>query len=175
VDDPAAERDAKKARRGGRTAGGLPQQVPTEEKLSTRKRYNSVINRILTPAFKGQARVRHHDAHGRRPCDARRAHVSADANNAMRPLSKLRSFAIGEGMRPGQDQSCKGIERYKNCERERWLDEKELPLYVATLAKAPIDAVHGSVAISSPSLAGECPTRGYWTRPGQSERARSLP
>ena len=59
---------------------------------------------------------------------ARRAHVPADANNAMRTLSKLMSFAIGEGMRPDKINPCKGIERYKNRERERWLDEKELPL-----------------------------------------------
>jgi len=73
---------------------------------------------------------------------ARRAGTPADANNAMRVLSKLMSFAIGEGMRQDRVNPCMGIERYKNRERERWLDEKELPLFVAALAKAPVDAVH---------------------------------
>ena len=73
---------------------------------------------------------------------ARRAHVPADANNAMRTLSKMMSFAIGEGMRPDRINPCKGIERYRSRERERWLDEKELPLYVAALAKAPADPLH---------------------------------
>jgi integrase len=60
----------------------------------------------------------------------------------MRTLSKMMSFAIGEGMRPDKINPCKGIERYKNRERERWLDEKELPPYVAALAKARTDPLH---------------------------------
>ena len=60
----------------------------------------------------------------------------------MRTLSKMMSFAIGEGMRPDRINPCKGIERFKGRERERWLDEKELPLFVAELARAPVDPVH---------------------------------
>ena len=66
---------------------------------------------------------------------ARRAGTPADANNAMRTLSKMMSFAIGEGMRPDRINPCRGIERFKGRERERWLDEQEMPLFVAELAR----------------------------------------
>jgi integrase len=141
-DDPAAERAARKAQPhwedllAAFRAKFMPKKRP-----STVKRYDGVIDRVLTPAFKG-----------RRVCDittpmiaamyAKRHGTPADANNAMRTLSKMMSFAIGEGMRPDRLNPCKGIERYKGRERERWLDEKELPLYVAALAKAPADPLH---------------------------------
>ncbi|WP_161534416.1 tyrosine-type recombinase/integrase [Bradyrhizobium sp. LCT2] len=141
-DDPSAERATKKAQPqwedllAAFRAKFLPKKQP-----STVKRYNGVINRILTPAFKGR-RVADISTPMVAAMYARRARTQADANNAMRVLSKMMSFAIGEGMRPDKVNPCGGIERYKPRARERWLDEKELPLYVAALAKAPVDAVH---------------------------------
>ena len=141
-DDPAAERAAKKAQpRWEDLLAAFRGKFLPKKRPATCKRYNGVIDRILTPAFKGR-RISDITTPMVAAMYARRAHVPADANNAMRTLSKMMSFAIGEGMRPDRINPCKGIERYKNRERERWLDERELPLYVAALARAPIDAVH---------------------------------
>lgn len=141
-DDPVAERAAKKAQpRWEDLLAAFRTKFLPKKKPSTRKRYEGVINRILTPAFKGR-RISDISTAMVSAMYARHADTKADANNAMRTLSKLMSFAIGEGMRPDKINPCKGIERYKGRERERWLDEKELPLYVAALAKAPVDAKH---------------------------------
>jgi integrase len=141
-DDPAAERVAKKAQpRWEDLLAAFRAKFLPKKKPSTVKRYVGVIDRILTPAFKGR-RVSDITTPMIATMYARRAHVPADANNGLRTLSKMMSFAIGEGMRPDKINPCKGIERYKGRERERWLDEKELPPYVAALAKAPADPVH---------------------------------
>jgi integrase len=141
-DDPVAERAAKKAQpRWEDLLSAFRAKFMPKKKSSTQKRYNGVIDRILTPAFKGK-RVSDITTPLIAAIYARRAHVPADANNAMRTLSKMMSFAIGEGMRPDKINPCKGIERYKNRERERWLDEKELPPYIAALARAPVDPLH---------------------------------
>jgi integrase len=119
----------------------LPQQVPTEEETFDPQTYNGVIDRILTPAFK-RCRIADISTPMVTAMYARRADTPADANNAMRTLSKIMSFAIGEGMRHDRINPCRGIERFKSRERERWIDEKEMPLFVAALATAPVDPVH---------------------------------
>jgi integrase len=141
-DDPAAERLAKKAQpRWEDLLAAFRSKFLPKKQPATRKRYNGAINRILTPAFKAK-RISDISTPMIAAMYARRAARPADANHAMRTLSKMMSFAIGEGMRSDRINPCKGIERYKNRERERWLDESELPRFVAALAKAPVDAVH---------------------------------
>jgi integrase len=141
-DDPVAERAAKKAQpRWEDLLAAFRAKFLPKKKPSTRKRYEDVINRILTPALKAK-RVADISTPMVAAMYARLAHVPSDANNAMRTLSKMMSFGIGEGMRPDRINVCKGIERYRSRSRERWLDEKELPLFIAALAKAPADPVH---------------------------------
>jgi integrase len=45
-------------------------------------------------------------------------------------------------MRHDRINPCRGIERFRSRERERWIDEKEMPLFVTALARAPVDPVH---------------------------------
>ena len=132
-DDPAAERAAKKALPvwedlvAAFRAKHLPKKEP-----STAKRYNGVINRILTPALKGK-RVADITTAMIAGFYAARASTPADATNALRVLSKMMNFAIGEGMRT--TNPVKGIERYADKTRDRWLDERDLPKFLAALAK----------------------------------------
>jgi integrase len=141
-DDPAAERAAKKtAPTWDDLVAAFRSKFLPKKKSSTCKRYNGVIDRILTPALK-RSRVADISTPMVAAMYARRANTPADANNAMRTLSKMMSFAIGEGMRQDRINPCKGIERFRNRERERWIDEKEMPLFVAELARAPVDPVH---------------------------------
>lgn len=134
-DDPAAERAAKQALPlwedllKAFRAKHLPKKQP-----GTAKRYNGVIDRVLTPALKGK-RVADISTAMVAAFYARKADRPADANNALRVLSKMMTFAIGEGMR--STNPVKGIERYANRARERWLDEAELPKFLAALSDEP--------------------------------------
>jgi integrase len=132
-DDPAAERAAKKAlpKWEDLVAAFRAKHLP-KKKPGTAKRYNGVIDRVLTPALKGK-RVADITTGMVGAFYAKRASTPADANNAMRVLSKMMTFGIGESMR--STNPCKGIERYANRTRDRWLDETELPKFLAALAK----------------------------------------
>jgi integrase len=134
-DDPKAERTANKAlpKWGDLVAAFRAKHLP-KKRPSTVMRYNGVIDRVLTPALKS-CRVADISTASIAALYARRADTPADANNAMRVLSKMMTFAIGEGMR--STNPCKGIERYANRTRERWLDETDLPKFLDALAKEP--------------------------------------
>jgi hypothetical protein len=107
-DDPAAERSAKKGQPRWEDllvafrSKFLPKKRPT-----TRKRYNAAIDSFLTPAFKGK-RVSDISTPMIAAMYARRAATPADANVMMRTLSKMMSFAIGEGMRPDRLNPVQG-------------------------------------------------------------------
>ena len=101
-DDPTAEREAKKALPlwedlvAAFRAKHLPKKKP-----STVKRYEGVIGRVLTPALK-KKRVVDITTAMISAAYARKSGVQAEANNALRVLSKMMTFAIGEGMRTTQ-------------------------------------------------------------------------
>lgn len=132
-DDPAAQREAKKALPvwNDLVVAFRAKHLP-KKTHSTAKRYNGVIDRILTPALKGK-RVADITRAMVAAFYARKADKPADANNSLRVLSKMMTFAIGEGMR--ETNPVKGIERYVSKTRDRWLDEDELPKFLAALSK----------------------------------------
>jgi integrase len=131
-DDPVAEREAKRGvpvwedLAAAYRAKRLSRKAP-----GTVKRYNGAIDRILTPALKNK-RVADITPGMVSAFHARKSHVPADANSSLRVLSTMMTFAIGEGMRT--TNPCKGIGRYAEKVRDRWLDERELPKFLAALA-----------------------------------------
>jgi integrase len=130
--DPKAERAANKAlpKWDDLVAAFRAKHLP-KKKPGTAKRYNGVIDRVLTPPLKGK-RVTDITTGMIAAFYATRASTPADANNALRVLSKMMTFAIGEGMR--STNPVKGIERYASRTRDRWLNETELPKFLNALA-----------------------------------------
>jgi integrase len=132
-DDPAAERAAKKAqpRWEDLLAAFRGKHLP-KVSAATAKRYNGVINRVLTPVFAGR-RVADITTPAIAAMHARKADTPAEANNALKCISLMMTFAAGEGMRSGANPVL-GISRYADKVRDRWLDEIELPKFLAALA-----------------------------------------
>jgi integrase len=132
-DDPVAERAAKRTqpRWEDLVAAFKAKHLP-KLKASTASRYNGVIGRVLTPAFAGR-RIADITTAQIAAVHARKADKPTDANNALRVLSKMMGFAAGEGLRSGSNPVL-GIARYADKVRDRWLDETELPKFLAALA-----------------------------------------
>jgi integrase len=132
-DDPRAERAAKRAapRWEDLVAAFRAKHLP-KVKDSTAERYGNLIDRVLTPAFQGR-RIADITTAQIAAVHARKAATPADANNALRVLSRMMTFAIGEGLRSGSNPVL-GISRYANRRRDRWLDESELPKFLTALA-----------------------------------------
>jgi integrase len=144
-DDPAAERAAKRTaarwedlvaafreRHLGLREDGEPSGHPPQVNAATGTRYQGVTRRVLSPAFKG-CRVADITTTMIAAVHARKAAAPAEANNSLRCISSMMSFATREGLRSGVNPAF-GIARYPDRERERWLDEEELPKFLAALA-----------------------------------------
>lgn len=104
-------------------------------KPTTRETYRIIIRRQLMPAF---AKKKMNDI---RPVDVARAHASwsetpRSANQAVAILSKLLAWAEQLGYREPADNPCRGINRYKETKRERYLTADELVRLGQALAAA---------------------------------------
>lgn len=104
-------------------------------KPTTRETYRIIIRRQLLPAF---AKKKMNDI---RPVDVARAHASwsdtpRSANQAVAILSKLFAWAEQLGYREPADNPCRGINRYKETKRERYLTADELARLGQALAAA---------------------------------------
>jgi integrase len=99
-------------------------------KPSTRKSYEARYKRMLLPAFAG-----------RRVADITRSEINSlkikhrnraiDINRSLATLSKMMSFAMVHEMR--NDNPCSKIQRFSEKVCESWLDENDLPAFLAVL------------------------------------------
>ena len=132
-DDPAAQRAAKRAAPlfedlvEDFEAGHL-----AEKKEATRKDYKGRISRVLAPAFNGK-RVADITADMVRQMHRSKRGNPTEANRALAVLSVMMKRAIELGWR--SDNPCIGLKRNKEIPREQWLDERDLPKFLAALAK----------------------------------------
>lgn len=131
-DDPAAERAAKRALPlwEDLVAAFRAKHMP-KRSAATIVVYEGALRRILNPALKGR-RVAAITTAAVAAMHARHADAPSGADGALAVLSKMMGFAIGEGMR--DSNPARGITRYGSKRRERWLDETDLPKFLAALA-----------------------------------------
>jgi integrase len=132
-DDPAAQRAAKRA---APVFEDLVEDFETnhlaEKKPATAKDYKGRIRRVLLPEFRGR-RVADITAEMVRALVRKKKANPIEANRAVAVLSKMMARAIELQMRT--DNPCAGIKRNRENVRERWLDEHDLPRFLAALAK----------------------------------------
>ncbi|MDL2398421.1 tyrosine-type recombinase/integrase [Rhizobium mayense] len=132
-DDPRGEKAARKSRM---TFDMLVEQYREKRlarrKPATRKDYEGRIRRVLLPYFKGRFAddvttamvIDCHHKHRRTP---------TEANRALAVLSAMMQFAISQGVR--RDNPCLGVERYSETAKDTWLNEQELPMFIAALGE----------------------------------------
>lgn len=131
-DDPAAERAAKKAQ-------PLFEDLVTEfeaswiehKKTATQKDYRGRIRRNLVPTFKGR-RVADITPEMIRAMRDKLRSKPTEANRSLAVLSVMMGRAMELGWR--RDNPCTGIRKNAERAREDWLDETDLPRFVAALA-----------------------------------------
>jgi integrase len=102
-------------------------------KPASRKDYQGRIRRVLLPTF-GKIRVCDVTSPMVRDMVLRKRANPTDANRALAVMSSMMSLAVEHGWRA--DNPCKGVKRYKEKPREHWLDEHDLPKFLAALAQA---------------------------------------
>ena len=136
--DPAAERSAQRQRAA--TVADLAdryleQHVDVKNKASTAAEWRRIIERHVKPKL-GRLAIEkvqradvakvHHDMRS----------TPRQANLTIAVLSKMFSLAEVWGLRPDHSSPCRGIEKYKEAKRERFLSEAEL----AALGAALVDS-----------------------------------
>jgi integrase len=133
-EDPTASRAERKAQ------PPFPELVTEFEvrhfpdlKPASRKDYQGRIRRVLMPIFE-KVRVCDISPAMVRDLVRRKRANPTEANRALAVLSSMMGLAVELGWRV--DNPCRGVKRYTETPREHWLDEHDLPKFLAALADA---------------------------------------
>jgi len=132
--------DAERARRAAATPfAGLADDFLNEHgtrlKPRTRESYRQIVEQHLKPAFSGRSAA-NIDRTDVVRLHARLSDRPRTANLAVAVLSKTMSWAEQHGLRPENSNPCRGIEKYRENRRERFLSPEEF----ARLGQALSDA-----------------------------------
>ncbi len=73
------------------------------------------------------------------------------ANRAVAVLSKMMSWAIRAGHRPDRQNPCKGMERFKERKRQRFLSEAELAALGSAIRQAETEGVPWTIDADKPA------------------------
>ncbi|MEQ1711096.1 MAG: Arm DNA-binding domain-containing protein, partial [Hyphomicrobium sp.] len=73
------------------------------------------------------------------------------ANRAVAVLSKMMSWAIRAGYRPDRQNPCKGLERFRERRRQRFLSEVELSALGAAIRQAETEGVPWTIDADKPT------------------------
>lgn len=136
-DDPS---QARKEKRAAPTWEDLEREFEPyliTRKPATVKSYRGVIRRNLKPYF-GRFKVRDIQPETVRQFMQGKAENPIDGNRSLAVLSVMMGRAMELGWITANP--CNGVRRNKENVRERWLDERELPLFVAALGA--VEGVH---------------------------------
>lgn len=132
-DDPRAEKAARKARMTFDTlVEEYREKRLSRRKPATRKDYEGRIRRVLVPYFKGRF-VDDVTTAMVIDCHHKHRRTATEANRALAVLSTMMQFAISQGIR--KDNPCLGVERYSEKAKDVWLNEQELPKFIAALGE----------------------------------------
>ena len=102
-------------------------------KPATQRDYRLRISRVLMPTFEKVRVADISPAMVRELVRAKRSNP-IDANRALAVLSSMMRTAMELGWR--DDNPCRGVKRYAEKARDKWLDEHDLPKFVEALASA---------------------------------------
>lgn len=110
----------------------LDEHVATKSKATTRINYATIINSHVRPSI-GRKRVTEIDFH-----EVSRLHLAMSdrpyqANRTLAVLSKMFGLAERWGYRKSGSNPCRGVDRFKEKRRERFLSGSELAHLMATL------------------------------------------
>lgn len=126
-EDPAAERDKRKAAKSIKELGTrfLEEYVPAHCKESTAYEYDRAVKLFINPAL-GSLSIADVT-----PADVAGFHHKLrkkpyQANRAVGVLSKMMGLAEKWGYRPPNTNPCRGLTKYKERKRERYLKADEL-------------------------------------------------
>lgn len=142
-EDPTRERDRARATPlfADFAEKWLREHVAIKRKPATAREYRRIVERNLSPAL-GKVRIDRIDR-----ADALEIHASLAgqpyvANRAIAVLSALMSFAEKLGHRPQFSNPCRGLERFKERKRKRFLSLSELATLWAHLAELDANGVN---------------------------------
>ncbi len=126
----------------------LAEHVTVKLKASTARLYRSTLTTIILPTL-GKMRVDHvHEDTIARMHAAARATLYA-ANRSLAILSKLMGYAERRGYRPRGSNPVKGIERFREQRRERFLSREELVRLGEALADPVVTSRHSPYALAA--------------------------
>lgn len=129
----------------------LEVHVDTYLKPSTRRNYRDVLRNTILPVV-GDLRVDNVTNSDVARLHARKSGAPFAANRGLAVLSKLMEFAEREGYRPQQSNPVKGLKRYRESKRERYLSVAELQLLGAALSHTEERERHTPQAIAAIGL-----------------------
>ncbi|MDX2205813.1 MAG: tyrosine-type recombinase/integrase [Hyphomicrobiaceae bacterium] len=129
----------------------LSEHVEVKLKPSTARSYRSALDTIVLPAI-GKLRVDVIDE-----THVARMHYGARAtpyvaNRALAIVSKVMHYAERRGLRPRGSNPVKGLERFKEHRRERFLSPEELARLGAALRDPSLAARHSPFAVAAIQL-----------------------
>lgn len=154
--EAAAGRDPTEGKRSQRTASTFFEAVADEfleqhgPKLKPRTRdvYRQLLGQHLKPALLGRpiAEVTPSDV---AKLHARLADKPRAANHAVAVLSKVMSWAERHKLRPDGSNPCRGLEKYREIKRERFLSAAEFTRLGQVLDQAERSRAHGPFVIAA--------------------------
>ncbi|MFO1127731.1 MAG: integrase arm-type DNA-binding domain-containing protein [Rhodospirillales bacterium] len=139
--DPASDRQAtRQAEKDAPTVRQMAERwlvehVDAKRKPKTAYDYRRIVNNVIVPAVgrKKMASLTHADID---QLHYARRTTPYEANYAVRVLSALCNWAVRHGYRPDGSNPCRGLERFKETRRERFLSPRELRRLARALAAA---------------------------------------
>ena len=122
----------------------LDEFVKPKRKEATHRQYKDVLKRLVVPEI-GSIKVKDVDTHDIEKIHAKWKDSPYQSNRMLAVLSKMMSWAEAKprNWRPLDSNPCKGIERYPEAKRQRFLSDDELKKLGAALTKAESTPVKG--------------------------------
>jgi integrase len=156
IRDGLSPADRRARERAMPTVGEFAQQwlelhVDAKLKESTARLYRSTLRSTILPALTHVRVDQLTDDQVARMHHAARAAPYA-ANRALAIVSKLMNHAERKGLRPRNSNPVKGLERYREEKRERFLSREELARLGSALADPAVVSRHSRFALAATAL-----------------------
>ncbi|WP_246676255.1 tyrosine-type recombinase/integrase [Mesorhizobium sp. B1-1-5] len=122
----------------------LATHVNAKRKASTRANYEDILNRIVTPAL-GSKKARDVTRADIAKLHLGRSKTPFQANRILAVLSSMYAFAGKHGLVPEGYNPARGIEKFPETSRERWLSPDELGRLGASIRLAETEGIPWSI------------------------------
>ena len=119
----------------------LDEHVATKRKASTQLNYTAIIDDHIRPLL-GQKQVKDNDFHNVSRLHAAMAEKPYQANRTLAVLSKMFALAERWGHRKPGSNPCRGVDRFKEKRRERFLSSEEISRLLGVIAELERERGH---------------------------------